>query len=59
MKAHLNEIIPNHQFEFRANHGTTEQVHRIVDLISKTLQEKKYCSTVFLDTSISEAFDKV
>ncbi|CAF4952535.1 unnamed protein product [Pieris macdunnoughi] len=31
MKAHLSDITPNHQFGFRENHGTIEQVHRIVD----------------------------
>lgn len=57
MKAYLNDIIPEHQFGFRENHGTIEQVHRIVDVISRSLEEKKYCSAVFLD--ISQAFDRV
>lgn len=57
MRPYLDDIIPNHQFGFRENHGTIEQVHRIVDVISRSLEEKKYCSAVFLD--ISQAFDKV
>lgn len=57
MKLYLDDIVPNHQFGFRENHGTIEQIHRIVDVISKALDEKKYCSAVFLD--ISQAFDKV
>ncbi|CAG4969687.1 unnamed protein product [Colias eurytheme] len=57
LKVHLNDITPDHQFGFRENHGTIEQIHRIVDVISRSLEEKKYCSAVFLD--ISQAFDKV
>lgn len=50
-------IIPNHQFGFRQMHATTEQIHRVVNLINNTLEEKKYCSAAFLD--ITQAFDKV
>lgn len=50
-------LLPDHQFGFRERHSTTHQVHRIVNEISKTLEEKKYCNAVFLD--ISQAFDKV
>ena len=52
-----HEIIPDHQFGFRKGHGTVEQVHRVVNCINKALDEKKYCTAVFLD--ISQAFDKV
>lgn len=52
-----NNIIPNHQFGFRQHHSTVEQVHRVVDKIRKALEEKEYCSSVFLD--IQQAFDKV
>lgn len=52
-----SEIIPNHQFGFRNNHSTIEQVHRIVNTINHSFETKKYCSAVFLD--ISQAFDKV
>lgn len=57
LKKPLDSILPAHQFGFRERHGTVEQVHRIVDTISKCLENKLYCSTVFLD--ISQAFDKV
>lgn len=50
-------LIPAHQFGFRENHSTIDQVHRITDIIEKTLEEKKVCSTVFLD--VAQAFDKV
>lgn len=50
-------IIPGHQFGFRQQHSTVEQVHRVCDKIRKTLEEKEYCSAVFLD--IQQAFDRV
>ncbi|KAL1446859.1 hypothetical protein WDU94_012222 [Cyamophila willieti] len=51
------KLIPDHQFGFRSKHSTIEQVHRLVDQIEKTLEEKKVCSAVFLD--VTKAFDKV
>lgn len=51
------KIIPDHQFGFRRNHGTVEQVHRVCEKIRKSLEEKLYCSSAFLD--IQQAFDKV
>ncbi|KAI5720084.1 hypothetical protein M8J77_001627 [Diaphorina citri] len=50
-------LIPDHQFGFRKKHSTIEQVHRLVHIIEKSLEEKKVCSAVFLD--VSQAFDKV
>ncbi|KMQ93693.1 reverse transcriptase [Lasius niger] len=52
-----NNFIPDHQFGFRQQHSTIEQVHRIVRKINNDLEEKRYCSAVFLD--VSQAFDKV
>lgn len=57
MKEHLGTVLPEHQFGFRERHGTIEQVHRIVDIINRSLENKLYCSAVFLD--ISQAFDRV
>lgn len=54
---HNKKLIPEHQFGFRIQHGTVEQVHRVIDKISKDLEGKRYCSAAFLD--ISQAFDKV
>lgn len=54
---HSKKLIPDHQFGFRIQHSTVEQVHRVVDKISKDLEGKRYCSAAFLD--ISQAFDKV
>lgn len=51
------QIIPDYQFGFRHKHGTPEQCHRIVDVITNTLEKKIYCSAVFLD--VQQAFDKV
>lgn len=50
-------IIPAHQFGFRNQHSTIEQVHRIVNVIKTALDRRKYCSAVFLD--VAQAFDKV
>ncbi|GBP86406.1 Probable RNA-directed DNA polymerase from transposon BS [Eumeta japonica] len=57
MREHLTEIIPTHQFGFREEHGTIDQVHRLVDVIGRALENKLYCCAAFLD--ISQAFDKV
>lgn len=51
------KIIPDHQFGFRKGHGTIEQVHRMVNCANKAIDDKKYCTAVFLD--ISQAFDRV
>ncbi|KAL1462246.1 hypothetical protein WDU94_014097 [Cyamophila willieti] len=56
-KAPGYDLITDHQFGFRSKHSTIEQVHRLVDQIEKTLEEKKVCSAVFLD--VTKAFDKV
>jgi hypothetical protein len=53
----INKVVPNHQFGFRHQHSTIEQEHRVVNVIKRALEEKKYCSAVFLD--VSQAFDKV
>ena len=53
----IDEILPHHQFVFRHHHSTSEQIHRIVDIIETTLEEKKVCSGVFLD--VKQAFDKI
>lgn len=57
IKPYLVDIIPQHQFGFREKHATIEQVHRLVNEITSSLENKEYCSAAFLD--ISQAFDKV
>jgi hypothetical protein len=52
-----NLVIPGHQFGFRQQHGTVEQVHRVVHSVRQCLENKQFCSAVFLD--VSQAFDKV
>jgi hypothetical protein len=52
-----NKIIPEHQFGFREKHATVEQVHRVCNKIRSSLENKQYCSSVFLD--IEQAFDRV
>ena len=51
------DLIPNHQFGFRRNHSTIDQVHRIIHTINIAFDKKKICSAVFLD--VSQAFDRV
>lgn len=51
------KIIPEHQFGFREQHATIEQVHRVVEVINNAFERKKYCSAAFLD--VTQAFDKV
>lgn len=51
------QLIPTHQFGFRRRHSTIDQIHRIINVIEKALEEKKICSAVFLD--VAQAFDKV
>lgn len=52
-----DNLVPDHQFGFRSHHSTVEQVHRITKVIRNSLEERKYCSAVFLD--VSQAFDRV
>ncbi|PNF38441.1 hypothetical protein B7P43_G04015 [Cryptotermes secundus] len=51
------EWIPSHQFGFRENHSTVHQIHRITHKIHQAIENKEYCTSVFLD--VSQAFDKV
>ena len=51
------KLTPIHQFGFREQHSTIEQIHRVASKINQALQTKVYCSAAFLD--ISQAFDKV
>jgi hypothetical protein len=51
------KALPDSQFGFRSKHSTIHQIHRIVDKISFSLEEKQYCIGAFLD--VSQAFDRV
>jgi len=52
-----NNVLPDTQFGFRTSHSTIHQVHRLVDAISYALEQKLFCTCVFLD--ISQEFNKV
>lgn len=54
---HDRKLVPPHQFGFRNNHSTIDQIHRIINVIEKAFEEGKVCSAVFLD--VAQAFDKV
>lgn len=51
------QSIPNHQFGFRKEHGTEQQLARVTQFILNAYEKKQYCSAVFID--ICEAFDRV
>jgi hypothetical protein len=59
LKPSINEkhLVPTHQFGFRNNQSTIDQIHRISDVIERTLNSKRVCSAVFLD--VAQAFDRV
>jgi hypothetical protein len=59
LKPIINEkhLVSTHQFGFKNNHSTNDQIHRITDVIEKTLKSKRVCSAVFLD--VAQAFDRV
>lgn len=52
-----NNIIIPEQFGFRAQHNTTQQLLRVVELASEGLQHGQPTAAIFLD--IAKAFDKV
>lgn len=50
-------ILPNTEFGFHNSHSTIHQVHRVVNVISSSLEKHFYCSWVFLD--VVWTFDQV
>jgi hypothetical protein len=50
-------IILNHQFGFRQQQSTIEQVDKITEITQGTFERKPYCSAAFLD--ITQASDKL
>jgi hypothetical protein len=52
-----SDRISHHQFGFRQADSTIQQCHRITHTILKALNNKDYCTSVFLD--VSQAFDRV
>jgi hypothetical protein len=52
-----DDRMPPHQFGFRNQHFTVQQTCRIIHTIHQALEDKEYCTSVFLD--VSQAFDKV
>ena len=57
IQPHKRYIIPEHQFGFRSQHATTEQVCRIVNAVRTAFERKRHCPGVFLD--VKQAFDRV
>jgi hypothetical protein len=46
---HPDDWIPPHQFGFRNRHSTVQQTHRIIHTINQALEDKHYCTSIFLD----------
>ena len=53
----IKNLIPEHQFEFRSKHSTIEQMHRLINEIIVALENKEYCTALFI--GIEKAFDKI
>ena len=54
---YLGELIPSTQFGFREMHSCPQQLHRVVEQILETFEQRQECLGAFLDTE--KAFDKV
>jgi hypothetical protein len=52
-----DDWMPPHKFGFRNQHSTVQQTHRTIHTIHQALEDKLYCTSIFLD--ISQALDKV
>ena len=51
------KLIPDHQFRFRNKYSMIEQMHRLINEIILALENKQYCTALFMD--IEKAFDKI
>ena len=51
------KLIPEHQFEFRNKHSTIEQMHRLINEVIIALENKEYCTALFMD--IEKAYYKI
>jgi hypothetical protein len=51
------EWIPRHQFGFRPGHSATQQTHRITNIMNKALEDRNYCTAMFL--VVSQGLDRV
>lgn len=47
---HLSALIPDLQFRFRSAHSSPVRLHRVIDKILATDENKKVCLGVFLDS---------
>ena len=50
-------LISDHQFGFRNKRSTIEQMHRLINEIIVALENKQYCTALFMD--VEKAFDKI
>jgi hypothetical protein len=52
-----DDWISPHQFGFRNRRSTVQQTHRIIHTIIQPIEDKHYCTSIFLD--VRQAFDRV
>ena len=43
------KLMPDHQFGFRNKHSTIEQMHRLINEIILALENKQYCTALFME----------
>ena len=53
----IKKLILEHQFGFKNKHSAIEQMHRLINEIIVALENKEYCTALFID--IEKAFDKI
>jgi hypothetical protein len=47
----LSTVIPDYQFGFGEGHSAIQQMHRILNKIETSLEEKALCTAIFLDVA--------
>lgn len=52
-----HNLIPDHQFVFRKDHGTLYQIIRLTNEIRIAFEKRQYFCAIFLD--VAQAFDKI
>ena len=52
-----HNLLSENQFGFRENYSTHMALINVIDQISKSMDEKQFCSGLFLD--LSKAFDTI
>lgn len=54
---HSKKCFSHLQFGLFSKHSSIHQIHKVVNTISSSLENKQYCTSVFLD--VSQSFNRV